>query len=47
MVFFAAFFRANPLPSGARVLRQALERFDSYDEFRKRSGPELVHYLEG
>ena len=43
----AAFFRANPLPSSGRVLRQALERFDAYLEFANRSGPELIGYLEG
>jgi aminopeptidase N len=30
----ASFFRAHPVPSGTRALRQALERFDWYRGFR-------------
>lgn len=37
----ARFFRANPVPAGARTLRQALERFDAYAAFRKRQGRAL------
>ena len=43
----AAFFKANPLPSGQRALRQALERFDWYAEYRRRAGPQLSDYLRG
>jgi puromycin-sensitive aminopeptidase len=42
----AEFFRANPVPSGARNLRQALERFDWYAGFQRRSVPQLRAYLE-
>jgi puromycin-sensitive aminopeptidase len=31
----ASFFRTNPVPSGDRALRQALERFDWYRGFRR------------
>ena len=41
----AAFFRENPLPSGDRALRQALERFDSWTRFRTRAVGELEAYL--
>ena len=41
----ARFFKANPVPSGARALRQALERFDGYDAFLRREGPRLQAYL--
>ncbi|MCZ6782108.1 MAG: M1 family metallopeptidase [Proteobacteria bacterium] len=43
----ARFFRENPIPSGSRALRQALERFDWYAEYRRRAGPELAAYLSG
>jgi len=33
----AAFFRAHPVPTAARALRQALERFDLNEEFRRRA----------
>jgi aminopeptidase N len=43
----ARFFKANPIPAGARALRQALERFDWYEEFRKRESNALDAYLHG
>lgn len=42
----ADFFRAHPVPSGARNLRQALERFDWYVGFRRRCVPALRAYLD-
>ncbi|HXZ86557.1 MAG TPA: M1 family metallopeptidase [Myxococcota bacterium] len=41
----AAFFAAHPLPTAARALRQALERFDLDAELRERALPELRAYL--
>jgi len=41
----AAFFAEHPLPAGDRVLRQALERFDAYGEYRDRAAPGLAAYL--
>ncbi|HTO68322.1 MAG TPA: M1 family aminopeptidase [Myxococcota bacterium] len=41
----AAFFAAHPLPTAARALRQALERFDLDTELRERALPELRAYL--
>ena len=41
----AAFFRAHPLPSGERALRQALERFDWYRGFRRPAGRALAAWL--
>jgi puromycin-sensitive aminopeptidase len=41
----AAFFAAHPLPTAARALRQALERFDLDEELRERALPELRAYL--
>ena len=41
----AQFFRAHPLPSAARALRQTLERFDLDAELRRRAGPELRAWL--
>jgi puromycin-sensitive aminopeptidase len=41
----AAFFRAHPLPSGERVLRQTLERFDWYRGFRREAAAELAARL--
>ena len=41
----AAFFAAHPLPTAARALRQALERFDLDAELRGRALPELRDYL--
>jgi puromycin-sensitive aminopeptidase len=43
----AEFFRENPVPAGSRALRQALERFDWYQEYRRRASPELAEYLSG
>lgn len=42
----AAFFRANPVPTGSRVLRQALEKFDLNLEFQTRAAPGLRRWLE-
>ena len=41
----AAFFRAHPLPTAKRALRQALERFDLEAEFRGRCAPPLRRWL--
>jgi puromycin-sensitive aminopeptidase len=41
----AAFFRANPVPTAARAVRQALERFDLDAELAERAGPELRRWL--
>jgi hypothetical protein len=41
----AAFFAAHPLPTAARALLQALERFDLDTELRERVLPELRAYL--
>ncbi len=43
----AAFFREHRPAAGDRALRQALERFDWYAEYRRRAGPELADYLSG
>ena len=42
----AAFFKANPVPTAARALRQALERFDLDSELAARALPELRRWLE-
>jgi puromycin-sensitive aminopeptidase len=42
----AKFFRANPVPTGERALRQALERFDWYRGFRRQAAKDLVKWLE-
>ena len=42
----AAFFRAHPIPTGERTLRQTLERFDLERRFRRRAAPELCGWLE-
>ena len=42
----ARFFKANPVPSGARTLRQALERFDAYAALRRSQGPALETFLQ-
>jgi aminopeptidase N len=42
----ARFFRANPVPSGERALRQALERFDSTARFRRAAGRPLDRWLQ-
>ena len=41
----ARFFKANPVPAGARTLRQALERFDAYSALRRSQGPALEALL--
>ena len=41
----AAFFKANPVPTAARALRQALERFDLDAELAARALPELRRWL--
>ena len=41
----AAFFRANPLPTAARAVKQALERFDLDAELAARAVPELRRWL--
>jgi puromycin-sensitive aminopeptidase len=43
----AAFFRAHPLPAGARALEQALERFDLDAAFCRLARPELARWLGG
>jgi puromycin-sensitive aminopeptidase len=42
----ARFFRANPVPSGERALRQALERFDSTARFRRSAARPLTRWLQ-
>jgi puromycin-sensitive aminopeptidase len=42
----ARFFAANPLPSGERALRQALERFDWYRRFRRPAAQALARWLD-
>jgi puromycin-sensitive aminopeptidase len=42
----AKFFRANPVPTGERTLRQALERFDWYRGFRGTAAKDLVKWME-
>ncbi len=41
----AKFFRANPVPTGERALRQALERFDWYRGFRETAAKDLVEWI--
>jgi hypothetical protein len=41
----ADFFRKNPVPSGDRALRQALERFDWYGKFHRTAATELGDWL--
>jgi puromycin-sensitive aminopeptidase len=43
----AAFFRAHPVPTGQRAVRQALERFDRNAELRRRAAPALRAWLAG
>jgi puromycin-sensitive aminopeptidase len=43
----ARFFAQNPLPSGARALRQALERFDAYRTLRRPAAAALERFLSG
>lgn len=40
-----AFFRANPLPSARRTLKQALEQFLIHAALRRRAAPELRSWL--
>lgn len=40
-----AFFRAHPLPTAERALRQCLERFDLNTAIRRRTAPELRRWL--
>ena len=42
----AKFFRANPVPTGERALRQALERFAWYRGFRSQAAKGLAQWLE-
>jgi puromycin-sensitive aminopeptidase len=41
----AAFFRAHPVPTATRALKQTLERFDLNDELRHRTAPGLATWL--
>jgi puromycin-sensitive aminopeptidase len=41
----AAFFRKHPVPTAARAVRQALERFDLDAELASRTAPELRRWL--
>jgi hypothetical protein len=41
----ASFFRAHPVPTGARAVRQALERFDLNLELQARAAPALRRWL--
>jgi puromycin-sensitive aminopeptidase len=43
----AGFFGRHPVPSGARALRQALERFDAYRAMRRPAAAELERFLRG
>ena len=43
----ATFFRAHPIASGERALRQTLERFDWYRGFRRVAARELTTWLSG
>jgi puromycin-sensitive aminopeptidase len=43
----AAFFRAHPVATGERAVRQALERFDRNTELRRRAAPGLRAWLGG
>ncbi len=42
----ASFFRAHPIPTARRALRQTLERFDLDNELRRRVTPALRRFLE-
>jgi aminopeptidase N len=42
----ARFFGAHPVPGGERALRQALERFDWYRDFRQPAARELSAWLD-
>jgi puromycin-sensitive aminopeptidase len=41
----ATFFRAHPVETGKRALKQALERFDLNSELRRRAAPMLANWL--
>jgi aminopeptidase N len=43
----ARFFAGHPVPSGARALRQALERFDVYRALRRPAAAALDRFLAG
>jgi puromycin-sensitive aminopeptidase len=43
----ASFFASHPLPTAARTLKQALERFDLDADLRARLVPDLRSYLRG
>jgi hypothetical protein len=43
----ASFFAKHPVPSGARALRQALERFDAYRTLRRPAAGALERFLRG
>ena len=43
----ARFFARHPVPSGARALRQALERFDAYRAMRRPAAAALERFLRG
>ncbi len=43
----ARFFRENPVPTGARAVRQALERFDLDIALVERAEPELTRWIQG
>jgi hypothetical protein len=43
----AAFFRTHPVPTAARAVKQALERFDLNYELRQRAAPGLARWLTG
>jgi len=42
---FTVFFRAHPVPTAARAIKQALERFDLNHELRQRAAPGLATWL--
>jgi puromycin-sensitive aminopeptidase len=42
---FTAFFRTHPVPTAARAVKQALERFDLNYELRQRAAPGLASWL--
>jgi hypothetical protein len=41
----ASFFRANPVPTGARTVKQTLEQFDLNLAFDERAKRELARWL--
>jgi hypothetical protein len=43
----ASFFRANPVTTGVRALRQTLEQFDLNLAFDERAKPQLRSWLAG